>query len=57
MILVIAYAPCNNTEEEVKDTLWRELERTMADVDPGEKLCVMDDLECINGGQSRRSNR
>lgn len=37
-------------EEEVNDTFWRELERSVEDVDSEEKLCMMGDLNELVGG-------
>lgn len=44
MSAVVAYAPCNNREEEVKNAFQRERERIIEDVDPGKKLRVMGGL-------------
>lgn len=54
--ITVKVACAMRTEEEVKDTFWKELERTIEDVDPGyrtQKLYMIGDL---NGwrGQSRR---
>lgn len=60
----VIYAPCNDREEEVKDTFWTELERTINYKDPGEKVSVMSDLnewvgdrvgEGVTGGYRVRS--
>lgn len=42
MTTMFVYAPSNNTEEEVKDTFWRDLETVLEEVDPGLKLCMID---------------
>lgn len=39
------YTSCNDKEEEVKDTPWRELERTVEDSYPREKLYVIGNLD------------
>lgn len=43
--VMFAFLPCNDREEEMKDTFWekKKIERAVDYVTPGKKLCVIDD--------------
>lgn len=43
MTAVVAYVPCNDMKEDIRDAFWK-LEIATEEFNPGEKLCVMADL-------------
>lgn len=54
MTIRVACALCN--DKDVKDTFWKEVERDVEEVNPGEKLSMMGDMNEWMEDYSRRRN-